>query len=50
MFIPSFRFDKVSLGLDIGSILYEILRSNNDYYRGNPTIAPTRPEIPIAPR
>lgn len=48
--IPYYRFDKFTLGLDVGGILYEVLRNvvfDKRGDRGGPTIAPPRPSIPI---
>lgn len=48
--IPYYRFDKFTLGLDVGGILYEVLRNvvfDKRGERGGPTIAPPRPSIPI---
>lgn len=48
--IPYYRFNKFTLGLDVGGILYEILREvvfDKRDFRGGPTIAPPRPSIPI---
>lgn len=47
--IPSYRFEKFTLGLDIGGILYEILRSTvfDNQRSGSPTITPPRFSIPI---
>lgn len=50
--IPYYRFEKFTLGLDVGGILYEILRSvvfdkRGGGYEGGPTIAPPRPEFRI---
>lgn len=47
MVIPYYRFDKFKLGLDVGGILYEILRGaffEHDN-SGGPTIAPPRPSF-----
>lgn len=42
--IPYYNFDKFTLGLDVGGILYEILRSTvfDKQQKGGPTIAPPR--------
>ncbi|WP_303011156.1 hypothetical protein [uncultured Bacteroides sp.] len=52
--IPSYRFNKFTLGLDVGGILYEILRNavfdKRDSGGSGPTIAPPRFSIPIRPR
>ncbi|WP_294543836.1 hypothetical protein [uncultured Bacteroides sp.] len=55
--IPSYRFNnKFSLGLDVGGILYEILRDvvfdkrGGGDYGGGPTIGPPRTFLPIRPR
>lgn len=48
--IPYYRFDKFTLGLDVGGILYEVLRNvvfDKRGDRGGPTIAPPRPSLPI---
>lgn len=50
--IPSYRFDNFKLGLDVGGILYEILRSTvfekrGGDWGGGPTIAPPRFSLPI---
>ncbi len=50
MVIPYYKFDKFNLGLDVGGILYEILRSTVFESKGNmggPTIAAPRFQIPI---
>ncbi len=50
--IPSYRFDKFKLEMDVGGLLYELLRSGikRDYNRVNPTIGPPRGKLPIRPR
>lgn len=55
--IPSYRFNnKFNLGLDVGGILYEILRDvafdkrGGGDYGGGPTIGPPRTFLPIRPR
>lgn len=49
--IPYYRFEKFTLGLDVGGLVYEILRNvvfdGRDEFRGGPTIAPPRPSIRI---
>lgn len=51
--IPSYRFEKFKLGLDVGGILYEILRGTVfdrggfDRGGGSPTIAAPRFSLPI---
>lgn len=42
--IPSYKFDKFELGLDVGGILYEILRNTvfKPQNSGSPTIAPPK--------
>ena len=51
--IPYYHFDKFTLGLDVGGIIYEILRNAVfDKIRGiggpsGPTIGPPRMHIPI---
>lgn len=43
--IPTYNFDKFKLGLDVGGILYEVLRNvvfDNKRNSGGPTIAPPR--------
>lgn len=46
--IPSYRFEKFKLGLDVGGILYEILRETIfDKRGGSPTIAAPRFSLPI---
>lgn len=41
---PYYKFnDKVKIGVNVGGILYNILRSNREGFRGNPTIAPPVP-------
>lgn len=48
--IPYYRFNKFTLGLDVGGILYEIFREvvfDKRDFRGGPTIAPPRPSLPI---
>lgn len=50
--IPYYKFEKFTLGLDVGGILYEILRNVVFDKRGGggydgPTIAPPRPEFRI---
>ena len=49
MVIPYYRFDKFTLGVDVGGIVYEILRELVFDKRNNegPTIAPPRFPIPI---
>ncbi len=49
--IPSYRFDKFKLEMDVGGLLFELLRHHvkRDYNRINPTIAPPRGDIPIRP-
>lgn len=50
MVIPYYKFDKFKLGLDVGGILYEILRSTvfeSKGSMGSPTIAAPRFQIPI---
>lgn len=50
MVIPYYKFDKFKLGLDVGGILYEILRSTvfeNKGNMGSPTIAPPRFQVPL---
>ncbi len=51
--IPYYNFDKFKLGLDVGGILYEILRNavfDNRDWSGGPTIAPPRFSLPIKGR
>lgn len=55
--IPTYRFNNnFKLGLDVGGILYEVLRNaifdknGRGGYNGNPTIAPPRSFLPIRPR
>lgn len=51
--IPSYRFNNFTLGLDVGGIIYEILRSTIFDKRdsgGGPTIGPPRMSIPIRSR
>ncbi len=51
--IPYYNFDKFKLGLDVGGILYEILRNamfDKKGWSGNPTIAPPRFPLPIRGR
>lgn len=41
--VPSYRFDKFSLGIDVGGILYELLHKvviDRGGHPGNPTLAP----------
>lgn len=50
--IPYYKFEKFTLGLDVGGILYEILRNvvfdkRGGGYDSGPTIAPPRPEFRI---
>lgn len=48
--IPYYRFKKFTLGLDVGGIVYEILRDvafDKNRGIGGPTIAPPRMHIPI---
>ncbi len=48
--IPYYRFEKFTLGMDVGGILYEVLRSTVFDKRGGgggPTIAPPRFSLPI---
>ena len=50
MVIPTYNFDKFKLGLDIGGIIYEILRSKIYSGRsggGGPTIGPLRFQVPV---
>ncbi|WP_394366466.1 hypothetical protein [Prevotella heparinolytica] len=50
MVIPTYNFDKFKLGLDVGGIIYEILRSKIYSGRsggGGPTIGPPRFDIPM---
>lgn len=46
--IPYYKFDKFTLGLDVGGTLYEILRNTvfNDKGSGGATIAPPRFQMP----
>ncbi|WP_418698936.1 hypothetical protein [Bacteroides sp.] len=46
--IPYYNFDKFKLGLDVGGLLYEIFRDAvyGDRWRGGPTIAPPRFQMP----
>ncbi|MBQ8224362.1 MAG: hypothetical protein IJZ86_03280 [Bacteroides sp.] len=51
MLIPTYHFNKVSLGLDVGSLLYELLRRSvqeKPSHRSAGTIAPPRPDFHIA--
>ena len=50
--IPSYRFDKFKLEMDVGGLLYEILHNavKRDYNRVNPTIGPPRGNLPVRPR
>ena len=51
--IPYFNIDDLKLGLDVGGILYEILRNamfDKKGWSGNPTIAPPRFPLPIRGR
>ncbi len=50
--IPSYRFDKFKLEMDVGGLLYELLRNGvkRDYNRANSTIGPPRTDLPIRPR
>lgn len=50
--IPYYRFEKFTLGLDVGGLLYEILRNvvfdkRNGFDVGGPTIGPPRLSLPI---
>lgn len=47
--IPYYKFDKFKLGLDVGGILYEVLRNAvfEKKRGGGPTIGPPRFELPI---
>lgn len=48
--IPYYRFKKMTLGLDVGGLIYEILRETIFDKRGGgggPTVAPPRMDIPI---
>lgn len=48
--IPYYRFEKFNLGLDVGGVLYEILRGaffDKDRGGGSPTIGPPRFSMPI---
>lgn len=50
--IPYYRFEKFTLGLDVGGIMYEILRSvvfdkRGGGFEGGPTIRPPRFSFPI---
>lgn len=47
--IPYYRFNKFTLGLDVGGILYEVLRDAffDKGSQGGPTIGPPRFSIPI---
>ena len=48
--IPYYRFEKFKLGLDVGGIIYEILRSavfDNRGFGGGPTIRPPKFSFPI---
>lgn len=48
---PYYRFDKFTLGLDVGGIVYEILREVIfDKQKSSPTIGPPRAYIPIRQR
>lgn len=46
--IPSYRFNKFTLGLDVGGIVYEVLRSLvfDRERNSNPTVAPPRFSMP----
>ena len=53
MVIPYFNVNKMKLGLDVGGILYEILRStvfDKKDWGGGPTIGPPRFSVPIKGR
>ena len=48
--IPYYKFDKFTLGLDVGGILYEILRTavfDSKRRSDGPTILPPRPSLPM---
>ena len=48
--IPYYKFDKFTLGLDVGGILYEILRTavfDSKSRSEGPTILPPRPSLPM---
>ncbi len=48
--IPYYKFDNFTLGLDVGAILYEILRTtvfDGGKRNGGPTILPPRPSLPV---
>ena len=47
--IPSNRFNKFTLGLDVGGLVYEILRTLvfDKKDNGSPTIAPPRFSVPV---
>ena len=50
--IPYYRFEKFKLGLDVGGILYELLRNvvfdnRGGDFGGGPTIRPPRFSLPI---
>ena len=49
--MPTFRISGNStIGIDLGSVLYQVMEHGNGSNFSNPTIAPPRPEIPIHPR
>ena len=47
--IPSYRFNKFTLGMDVGGLVYEILRTLvfDKQGNGSPTIAPPRFSMPV---
>lgn len=51
MVIPYYHFEKFTLGLDVGGIIYEVLRDvvfdKNRGLKGGPTIEPPRLHLPI---
>lgn len=47
---PYYKAGAAKISVDVGGILYETLRSRSGGGPHNPTIAPPRPIIPIAPR
>jgi len=47
---PYLRTGSAKISVDVGGIMYELLRSSSSSNPRNPTVGPPKPIIPIAPR
>lgn len=47
---PYYRVGDAKISVDVGGIVYEAIRSHSGWGPHNPTVAPEKPVIPIAPR